>query len=282
MNDFSEIKKILSEKIKNLYQPKWGLCLGGGGMRGMAHIGVIKAFEENKLYPDMIAGTSVGSIIGAAYALGINADKMYDYFIALRLSDVLHKSAESTRENFPLSLDGEILKHIVRNLCGDKNFEDTSVPFYAISADIANVKEIVYNSGKLDAACRASSSMPGVFSPYCADGMILVDGFVLNNLPADVLREKGAEIVISVDLKAAGIEGAKSARAVDVISATLDVMSNISSLKGAEMSDLVIKPDLKNFSIYTLKEDNLKKMYELGYEAALRNMNDITSLFLSN
>jgi len=295
VNDFEDIKRKFTKNIKNLYQPTWGLCLGGGGMRGMAHIGVIKALEEKGLYPDMIAGTSAGSIIGAAYAIGVKADEMYDYFLGLSSKDIIKKNRRDigkksviefiekigeVRKHLTISFDGSILESVVHNLCGDKTFADTIVPLYVVATDIAHVKEIVFESGRLDAACRASSSIPGVFTPYCVDDKIIVDGFVLNNLPADVLKNKGADIVISVDLKAFGTSGAKSAKFSDVVSTTLDIMSNTSSIKGKLNSNLVIEPDLSEFSSYTLKDDNLKKMFELGYEAACKKMNDIAMLFI--
>jgi NTE family protein len=295
MNDFEEIKKIFSTKIKGLYQPQWGLCLSGGGMRGMAHIGVIKALEENNLYPDLIAGTSAGSMIGAAYALGMKAEEMKDFFWGLKFKDLIKKQKKDikkidiieifehigeVRKNLSVSFDGGILERVAADLFGNKSFSDTLVPFYAVATDLTNVKEVVFESGKLAKACRASASIPGVFTPYIKDDIILVDGFVLNNLPSDVLRRKGAKIVLSVNLKAFGSHGAKSARFSDVVSSTIDIMSNASAIKGIEDSDLVIEPDLSKYSTYTVGEDNMKKMYEIGYEEALKRMNDIAALFM--
>lgn len=295
MNDFDEIKKIFSTKMKGLYQPQWGLCLGGGGMRGMAHIGVIKALEENGLYPDLIAGTSAGSIIGAAYALGMKADEMKDFFLGLKFKDIIKKQKSDmsgtniaeflehigeVRKNLSISFDGSILERVAVNFFGDKSFSDTLVPFYTVATDLTNVKEVIFDSGKLGIACRASSSIPGVFTPLVMNDIILVDGFVLNNLPANVLRSKGAKMVVSVNLKAFGSHGTKSARFSDVVSSTIDIMSNASSSKGIEDSDVVIEPDLGEFNTYTMGEDNLKKMYEIGYEATLKRMNDIITLFM--
>ncbi len=295
MNDFEEIKKIFSTKIKELYQPQWGLCLSGGGMRGMAHIGVIKALEENNLYPDLIAGTSAGSMIGAAYALGMKAEEIKDFFLGLKFKDMIKKQKKDirktniveifehigeVRKNLSISFDGGILERVAAELLEDKSFEDTLIPFYAVATDLTNVKEVIFESGKLTTACRASASIPGVFTPYIKDDIILVDGFVLNNLPADVLRAKGAKIVLSINLKAFGSHGAKSAKFSDVVSSTIDIMSNASAIKGIEDSDLVIEPDLSEYSTYTMGEDNMKKMYEIGYEAALKRMSDIAALFM--
>ena len=207
---------------------KVGLVLGGGGAKGAAEIGVLKVLEEADIPIDYIAGTSIGAIVGGLYAIGYNAaelDSLYrnqDWLFLL--SDQVKRKSESflskdEREKYiihvPLSEErkvtlpsGYVKGQNVVNLfskltVGYHHVDDFStlpIPFRCVAIDLVDGKEVVLSSGSLPMAMRASMSIPGVFAPVEWNGMMLVDGGALNNLPADVVKEMGADIIICVDL----------------------------------------------------------------------------------
>jgi NTE family protein len=176
---------------------KVGLVLASGAARGWAHIGAIAALEEAGVRPALIAGTSIGAFVGAAYASG-------------RIADLGELVREMDQRNvrtfldmvFPRSglIDGERLMALMRNRLFLPSFEELPLPFRSVATDLARGVEVVSGSGDLAAAVRASISIPGIFTPVERDGVVLVDGALLNPLPVSVARAMGAQFVIAVDL----------------------------------------------------------------------------------
>ncbi len=183
---------------KKLKRPKRiGLALGSGSARGWAHIGVIEALSEAGIQIDYVAGTSVGAVVGAVYASGkISSFEdivlRFDWKKIVSFLDII----------FPRSglIDGNRIADFVRTYVEEKNIEDIPLPFRAVSADLATGKEVVFQEGDIIEAVRASISIPGIFTPVRKDGMILVDGGLVNPVPVSVVREMGADYVIAVDL----------------------------------------------------------------------------------
>ena len=182
-------------------QPKIGLALGGGGARGLAHIGVLKVLEREGVPVDLLAGTSMGGVIAAAYAAGLTTADLEEE--ALRMS--------RWRNLLPLvdrSLPGLGLVKGVRvrdyffQHFGDKTFADLSIPTELVAVDLLTGEEVDLNCGSVADAVRATVSLPGVLAPVRLGGHLLVDGGLLNNVPADVVRRMGADVVIAVDVSA--------------------------------------------------------------------------------
>jgi len=194
------------------HPPKIGLALGSGSARGWAHIGVIQALAEAGVSVDYIAGTSIGALVGAVYASGgINSLKdivlQLDWKKILSLFDVV----------FPKSglIDGRKVADFIRNHVQEKNIEDLSIPFSSVSTNLATGEEVVIQKGDVIEAVRAGISVPGIFTPVRKDGMILVDGGLVNPVPVSVARGMGADFVIAVDLNH-DIIGRKSAKKASV------------------------------------------------------------------
>jgi len=187
----------LSTKKQNAPAPKIGLALGSGSARGWAHIGVIKALTEAGIHVDYVAGTSVGAVVGAVYASG-RIDSFKDVVLQLDWK----KIASFLDVVFPKSglIDGNRIAEFIRSHVGEKNIEDLSLPFCAVSTDLATGNEVVFQDGDIIEAVRASISVPGVFTPVRKSGAILVDGGLVNPVPVSVVREMGADLVIAVDL----------------------------------------------------------------------------------
>ena len=189
--------KDIAHKKQNAPAPKIGLALGSGSARGWAHIGVIKALTEAGIHVDYVAGTSVGAVVGAVYASG-RIDSFKDVVLQLDWK----KIASFLDVVFPKSglIDGNRIAEFIRSHVGEKNIEDLSLPFCAVSTDLATGNEVVFQDGDIIEAVRASISVPGVFTPVRKSGAILVDGGLVNPVPVSVVRKMGADLVIAVDL----------------------------------------------------------------------------------
>jgi NTE family protein len=209
-------------------RPRIGLVLGGGGAKGAAHVGVIKVLEELRVPVDCIAGTSMGSIVGAAYATGLSADQLERVMTSVNWKDILATAprhevpVQRKRQDFafPLGLelgvrDGDLIfpaglvpthqiealfRRIVAGAGQVSDFDRLPIPFRAVSTDLATGQMVVFDRGDLSVAMRASMAVPGAFAPVEADGAVLVDGMLVRNLPVDVARKTCADVVIAVPL----------------------------------------------------------------------------------
>jgi NTE family protein len=182
--------------------PKVGLALSGGAVRGIAHIGVLKALEEESIPVDMIAGTSAGAFIGACYAKEGSVALLQEITLGIdwrKLARLADLNLISLGKGF---VHGQEVKSILRSLIGDVEFEDLKIPFAVVAADAQSMEEIVINKGSVVEAVRASVSMPVIFTPVKWGDRFLIDGGVVNPLPVDVVRNMGAEIVIAVNVLA--------------------------------------------------------------------------------
>ena len=184
----------------NVY-PRIGLALSGGGARGLAHIGVLKVLAREGFPIDVVAGTSMGGVVAAAYAAGL--DMAYMEQEALRMSHWRSLLPLVDRSLPGLGLvRGERVRDYVAGCIGDITFDQTRIPLALVAVDLLSGQEVVLRSGSVVDAVRATISLPGVFAPFPLNGHLLVDGGILNNLPADVVRAMGADVVIAVNVSA--------------------------------------------------------------------------------
>jgi NTE family protein len=172
-----------------------GLALGGGALRGMAHVGVLRVLEREGIRVDCIAGTSAGSVVGAAYAAGIPPAKMEELACSLRGKDVARPAL--SRHGL-LSFD-RLGAYVARTL-GDVSFSDLRLLYAAVAVDVESSEQVILRTGRVAPAVQASCSVPILAKPVEIEGRLLVDGGVLNNLPISVARELGADVVIAVNL----------------------------------------------------------------------------------
>lgn len=248
---------------------KVGLALSGGGTRGMAHIGVIKAFCEQHIDFYCVAGTSIGSIIGAMYAAGISYEQMLEEAKKVNRKEILNA-------RFLIGSQSSNIAQVASRLLGDKTFAELSLPFAAVAVDISTGCEVVLNQGHIATAVSASCAVPALFTPVRIDDMVLVDGGLLNNMPADVCRQMGAEIVIGVDLNSARGKGTTSNKLKDTLLATWYITTKSTMYKGLHNSDIVIEPDLEQYKNTRL--DGIDEMVQAGYDAAMGKMQEIKEL----
>jgi NTE family protein len=175
-----------------------GLALGSGSARGWAHIGVIRALDEAGIHPDLICGTSIGALVGAAYAAG-DIDHLEDWVRRLGVRDVLSLMDVSLGSGL---LKGERLVEFFRDAFHDRPIEQLSRPFAAVATELDSGNEVWLRAGSTVEAVRASIALPGLFAPVLKDGRVLVDGGLVNPVPVSLARAMGARTVIAVDLSA--------------------------------------------------------------------------------
>jgi NTE family protein len=177
-------------------RPKIGLALGSGSARGWAHIGAIRALEERGVRPDMICGSSVGALVGAAYASG-QLDKLEEWVTGLAWTTVVRLMDLSWRGGL---IRGARLFTLFNTILEDREIGDLPVPYGAVATELGSGREVWLRHGKMLDAVRASCAMPGLFQPAVRDGALLVDGGLVNPVPVSMCRALGADLVIAVDL----------------------------------------------------------------------------------
>lgn len=175
-----------------------GLALGGGSARGWAHVGVIRALEQAGIRPDLVCGTSVGSLVGAAYAAG-ELDRFERWLLGMRMKDVVGFMDVSLSGGM---LKGERVMEFFRRNFVDRPIEELGMPFAAVATALHTGAEVWLRDGSTVDAVRASIALPGLFTPVLRDGMMLVDGGLVNPVPVSLARAMGADFVIAVDLSA--------------------------------------------------------------------------------
>lgn len=263
---FFKSKSGLPEKNKSV---KVGLALGGGASRGIAHIGAIKAFEENNINFDFIVGTSVGSIIGAMYACNKSADEMIKIAKSLKVKDI-----RKSKFFMPSKTTG--IQELVSENLGDMDISQTKIPYCCVAVDLITAQEVVLTKGDISKAVAGSCSIPGVFTPVIFNNMHLIDGGLQNNIPSDVPRYFGCDYVIAIDVNSTRGEGTKSLKIVDVLKTTIGIMNKANSIKGYSDADLVIRPSMKKYK--STKLDEVDEMFAEGYQAALDNIPKILDI----
>ncbi len=280
---------------RNGERPKIGLALGGGGAKGGAHIGVLKVMEQLDIPIDYIAGTSIGAIMGGLYSSGMTADELQDAVENIDWAEALQDKPPRRDRTFRRKEDdlrylidlelgigkggikwpaglvsGQNLFFLLQALslpvAQINDFDKLPIPFRAVATNIDDGSMVVLKGGNLATAMRASMAIPGFFAPVELDGNLLVDGGMVNNLPVDVVRAMGADIVIAVDL---GKD--LSARDVhrsltQVLSQTMRMLTRPNVATRLADADLVISPDVIKFG--TMGFGSMDQIIQIGYETA--------------
>ena len=280
-------------------QPKTGLVLSGGAARGLAHIGVLKALEEHGVRIDAIAGTSMGAVIGGLYAAGYSVEELEK--LALNLDwqqvlsddpprqdvpfrrkqddrDFLVKRKLSFRDDGSLGLplgviQGQnlalLLERLLVHTSDTRDFDRLPIPFRAVATDIANDKKVIFRSGHLPQAIRASMSIPAVFAPVEIEGRLLVDGGMVDNIPMDVARDMGVDRLIVVDIGSPLQSREELLTVVDVLNQSITMMTRRNSeaqLATLRSEDLLVQPMLAGFG--STDFGRARQLIDAGYRAA--------------
>jgi NTE family protein len=275
-------------------RPKIGVALEGGGAMGLAHVGVLKWFEEHHIPVDYVAGTSMGGLVGGFYATGMNPDEMQTLIEGLDwrkilgdrtpYEDLSYRRKEDQRA-YPNSLIfglrhglsapagliaghqiGLLIDRVTLPYYGVSSFDEMPVPFRCVATDLVSGKPYVFKDGPLAVALRSTMSIPGAFSPVHDGKAVFVDGGLLDNLPTDVVRQMGAEIVIAVHLEPAPVE-AKDIRSVfSVLDQSVRVVVAENELRSLSQADAIVPVPLSEYT--TTDYEQSEPIMQRGYEAA--------------
>ena len=301
-------------------RPKVGLVLGGGGAKGAAEVGVLKVIEKAGIPIDYIAGTSIGSIVGGLYAAGYTASELDTMFCQQEWLTLLtdrrndlgnepYKVKDGVTYIFGFPVMGEIKDGVIGSfgvmkgerveqvidsmarLKGCAEFELLRTPFRCVAADFRTAKEVVLQSGKLSRAVRASMSIPGIFKPVNQDGMNLVDGGMMNNLPVDVVKEMGADIIITIDLQQKEQKPKQSGFDFDMVSGIADMLGFGGLLnwvatrpditkynENVQQSTIYIHPPLPDLDASSFGNKNSARMIKIGEDEALKHWDELMEL----
>ena len=221
--------------------PRIGLALGGGAARGFAHVGVIQVLEQQGFLPDLVVGTSAGSLVAALYASGRNGAELEQ--AALRMEE-----AAITDWTLPLFnrglLRGDALARYVNAQVQGKPIQDMKRPLGIVATDLANGQGVLFQRGDTGTAVRASSAVPAVFSPVAIGGREYVDGGLVAPVPVQQARQMGAEFVIAVNISSPP-DGNPTSDTFKVLMQTFDIMGQTINRYALSEADLVIKPELR-------------------------------------
>jgi NTE family protein len=258
-------------KFKNP-QIKVGIALGGGSALGFAHIGVLKALEENGIVVDCISGTSAGAVIGALYAFGISFKDIEDEASSLNWKKLakIHPSAMGITTN--LAIREVLEKHIGK----DADIADAKISLAIVTTDIETGAKIIFRAGNVIDAVLASSCLPGLFAPVEVDGCLLVDGGITENVPLSPLKGMGADITIGVNL----LRYRKYSRPKNIMGVLVNSFDMINHRISSQLKfndvNILIEPNLSNYymgDIYKWKE-----ISDRGYEETLKHIDAIKKL----
>lgn len=244
---------------------KLGLALGAGGARGFSHVGFLIALEEEGIKPDYITGCSMGSVVGGAYAAGVSTTTMKHIVSHLRLVDLI-TPAKSKGGLFGTKKMYELLQKFI----GDKKIEELEIPFRCVAVDMIKQEVCEFKEGSLLDGIIASSSIPALFHPMEKDGKRLIDGGILERVPAHRLKEMGAEVIVAVDVLGDLSVSEEASGTFGTLLQTFDLMGNCNTRayheKYAKEIDFWLDPQLGNMSQYNLKDGKmaLEKGYALG------------------
>jgi NTE family protein len=245
-------------------EPKIALVLGGGAARGFAHIGVIRVLEQERIPIDVVVGTSVGSLIAALYASDKDSFGLEWTAFQLQKDDLF----DFGMMNAVLGMGyarGEKLEAFVKQRVKQANIEDLVVPFAAVATDLNWGQRVILDKGPVARAVRASSAIPGVFEPVLHQGKLLVDGGVVDNLPVDVARARGADLVIAVDISQ-DVGNTAIKNAVDVMLQATNIMFEVNANARRQLADVLVQPKVGAMGM--LDFTRKKECMQAGIDAA--------------
>jgi NTE family protein len=253
-------------------RPKLGIAFGGGGLRGMAHIGLIEELDKRGVRADMVAGTSIGSLIGSLYACGYKGKFLAALLENLNLKQIMAISPSKTGLT-----SGRNYAEFARIMTKGRNIEETEIPLRIVATDLQHGEMEIFDKGPIWRAVHASSAVPGVFSPVAYRGRTFVDGCLVDNCPCRVLREMGADVVVGVDLdklKNYDEPAPRKQNIIDILQRSVDVVGMKNS--SASEADVRLTPMTKYMPSMDLGK--VEYALECGRREAAAKIDEIMAL----
>ncbi|MCB0262801.1 MAG: patatin-like phospholipase family protein [Calditrichia bacterium] len=296
------LKEIFSRREKKRLAPTVGLALGGGGVRGLAHAGILSVLEKENIPLHAIAGSSMGAIIAAAYTLNPGYSKESLTGLMLELNAVVPKRLKSPGPEEPsllnrfrqfINLERFILTTIsgwgvfpeqlvieaLNKITLEKNLQDARIPIAAVATDLISGEEVVFKEGPATIALQASSALPGFFPPVHLDGRLLVDGAIVDVVPVDVVHQMGANIVIAVDVDQEEVKP-EVRNGMEAFLRSVELCSRHHKQHYLKKADLIIRPDFGQ-PVQTFDVTKSQLCIEAGVQAAEQALPDIWKLLNS-
>lgn len=262
--------KKKSNKNMDIPKKKLGIALGGGGARGFAEIGAIKAFRDSGVEFDVVVGTSVGSIVGALYAADLPHDYIMHIVDELDVSDfhgrILFKPEQPTK-----------LANQVRKTFGNINIEDLKRKYACVATDLVTAKQAILDKGDLAKSISASCAVPIAFSPVEIDGMHLLDGGLTNNIPSEVCKLLGADKVVAIDVNPTRAAGTTGTGLIETLKTVFSIINANASVFGRMNSDVFIPIETSKFSASS--KEGYREMIDIGYKTTMEHMDEVRALF---
>lgn len=268
MGFFTRIKSAFSKKKPEL---KMGLALGSGGAKGMTHLGVLKAFEEEGIRFSYVTGTSIGSIVGALYAKGYSSNDMIGIVESLNRKEF----SKNLRPFSDMAFAEQFLEQYVEG-----NISDLPMPYAAWGTDAETNEGVLLNEGKTAKICSASSAIPPFFKSVEIEGKKVYDGAFTNAIPADVCKDLGAQFVVAVDLSAYPRSDEDKSMVSRLLGSALNAFVPVKYLddnktRGYEAADVMLRPNLYNYRATDVAPAAMNEMFEIGYEEAKSRMAEL-------
>ncbi len=251
-----------------------GLALGGGAIRGIAHIGVLKALVEHQIPISCVSGTSSGALVGGLFAAGLSPDYMVEHVARLAWSNIA---------GFQLSKRGMVSSHPIEKLVekhvGPIRLGDLKLPFSGVATDILTGEKVLMMDSnlKLSEVIRASTSFPGVYTPMKIDGRTVIDGGAASNVPVSEVRVLGADVVLAVDVIPKVILTDVPDNLATMADRGLDLLLSKAAQHAIKEADMSIFPIRENITSFDIKKSD--RMIELGYQAVKNHLEEIQALF---
>jgi len=276
------------------HRPTIGLALEGGGALGLAHIGILRWLEQHHIPVDYIAGTSMGGLVGGLYATGLSASETVEFVHNINWNKALRNETpyrarafrrKEDKRDYPNSLEfglkhgvtfpsgfnsghevGLILDRIALPYSELESFNDLPTPFRCVATDLVSGKATVFDKGSLADALRATMSLPGIFTPVRQEGHVYVDGGLLENLPVDIARQMGADIVIAVHLEVKPLNATEPLSAFGVLGQSVSVVIAANELHSMQRADILVPVQTEQYSSLDYREAD--KLINLGFKGA--------------
>jgi NTE family protein len=244
---------------------KVALVLGGGGARGLAHIGLLKVFEREEIKVDLVVGTSMGAVIGAAHCLGFNASTVEKTATSLSWTDLFDPTIPTQG-----LIEGAKMEKVLRELLKNKTFLDINLPLAVVTTDIEKAEEVVCTSGDLIKLVRASCSWPGIFNPIKIDNRLLVDGGIKNSVPVSIAKKLGADFIIACDVGFCVTTHLEINNIIRLILQSFQIMGEELNTYQSKQADVIVEPDLGDIDQGAF--DRSTEIIHRGQEAAEKAM----------
>ena len=289
-------------------RPKIGVALEGGGALGLAHIGVLQWFEDHHIPIDYLAGTSMGGLVGGMYATGKSPQELQDLVNAQNWDIIIGGQIDYQDLSFRRKEDQRAIQNTIKlglkhglstpsglnsgariDLLIDRetlpysklqSFDDLPIPFRCVATDLVSGQEHVFSSGSLQQALRATMSLPGVFSPVRDGEKIYVDGGLVGNLPTDVVRKMGADIVIAVHLEVSPADPKEIQSLFSVLGRSVDVIVRQNEINGLAGADLIVNVDVRQYT--SMQYEKSKAIIAAGTQAAVEKLRVLSPYSLND